>query len=382
MQQAQALAPVATVGTVATFAPDATLAGMLLAQFPLDRQPLVVAEKAKSVLAQKAVVDMGTQELILFGSPAQQAMGKSYDGILATLTLDKAPLTAAIFDQLDRGVRDLKLDEIKEAIKKAREPGWFGKMANFFGDTIRERLLKVQKTFDDLAKKIEADTQKNMQDLTVSLSQVDTMKKAQKASIADFAAFVVSGSLLLQAAEARVAAMRAEAGTDPLRVMEVEEAEGKVDSFRQRLVVLVGEYTAAPLNIKDADQIQVSIVQEMQTTANAFLRDLNDIKRLLIQLIALEKLSNAQEANKKRGEIRTQLASLNRGLVEQTYLDALAAPGDMAESDALLVEATAVALERLAEKGRTVKATSDGKLRASLKQYEEVRNRKLPEIVR
>ena len=317
-----------------------------------------IAERVKG----KTLASMSEQEIVLWGSGRERELGQKLDALLAHVTKEDSPEVFEVFKRVKKGIKDVKLEEVEEEIRKSLAEPWYIKVLQkipLLGQDPEDRIEEMSEhfrrlilgkttTLQDMTSKMEDKVQGGVRALiagSVSLSrQVDEFET----NVIAYGMEVAAGRIILEAAREHEAALIEEARQtkDPIKAQNARDFQQRMMLFENRLLVLKTAYVDAPVTLEMLGGIKTAGLQTLSETASAMLGDFNKIKSLLLMLVALYKIKSVQQMNAQRRLVKQQL----QRLYEVVGTEAARVAGDNRLEDAQMVLTVATELERIGDK--------------------------------
>lgn len=330
--------------------------------------PKVLGEAGMAAVAkrvgEKRLSTMSTQELALWGSGRQKALGEKLDVLLTQVNRKDSPIIFELFDRVKKGVKEANLSEIEAAIRKSLDEPWYGPVLNFFGlgdkakqiQEMQERFQQLisakAKTLQELTSNMEADLEKEVYHLIEDGVRLEHQIGEFRTNVFEYAIDVVAGKKLLEDAQEDDKRMRREAEEtkDPLKAQAVRDFTRRYQSFQSRVLVLQEAYVDSPMTLEMLGGIQGAEMATLSETANSSLQDFNKIKSLLLMLTSLYKTKSLQAMNDQRRMIKQKLQQFAIELYDDVAVTAAKAQGDNRLEDAQIALSIATALENVGNK--------------------------------
>ena len=299
------------------------------------------------------------QNIVLFGAEYQKAIGARLDALLVEFTKGTSPVIFELFERLKGGVGEANLPELQAQIEASLKTTWFDKVL----DTVHlssptKRLKKSSirigglmtsktKSLLDLTQEMEAQVQQEVTKLISDSSKMFHFANDYRASIADFAAAVEAGKILLTDAKNDVTANEANPDMTP------EEKKGfvqKVDLFENRVVLLETVLAKIPAQLEMIRMGEGASLSTLGETANSALQEFNDIKFSLISLSMTHNTQTVQNLNQERRQLQDTLNKHSMVTLSNVAINAVTTQGNNRLTDANNLLAVAKDLNALSTK--------------------------------
>lgn len=303
-----------------------------------------VAEQAKKF--DLTIVD--EQQVVLFGSDRQKAIGTALDGLLTEITKEQSPILFELFRKLKKGVEDTDIAAVEAEIRKSMEKGFFSGLLDSMGmssvakrleaanEKIGSMLTSKSKSLLDLTREMETEIQKEVIKLIANSKSLNTLADEFRKNVTEFGQYVEVGKLVLANAKNTLAAKQAHAATTnaPLDIEAAKLFAQKVDLFETRLVTIETILQKAPAELEAIRLSQGASLATLGETANSALEEFNDIKSILIKLAVSHQIQSVQSINAERRNLRDQLQTHGTNLLGTVAVNAAQAQGQNRVDDA------------------------------------------------
>jgi len=303
-----------------------------------------VAQQAKAF--DLTVVD--EQQVVLFASDRQKAIGTALDGLLTEITKEGSPVLFELFRKLKKGVEDADIATVEAEIRKSMEKGFFSGMMDSLGlssvakrleaanEKIGQMLTSKSKSLLDLTREMETQIQTEVMKLIANSKSLNSLADEYRKNVTEFGVYVEVGKVVLANAKNTLAAKQAHAAQTnaPLDIEEAKLFAQKVDLFETRLVTIETILQKAPAELEAIRLSQGASLATLGETANSALEEFNDIKSILIKLSVSHQIQSVQAINAERRQLRDKLQTHGTNLLGQTAVAAAQAQGQNRVDDA------------------------------------------------
>lgn len=298
--------------------------------------PAVVQEAKQYDLT---VVD--EQQVVLFGSDRQRAIGSALDNLLAEITKENNPILFELFRKLQKGVEGVDVPALEKEIRESNEKGFVGGLLESIGlssaakrlekanDKISAMLRSKSSSLLDLTKEMEGQIQVEVNKLIADSKKLNTLADEYRQNITYFSQAVEVGKLVLENAKAELARKQAHAATTnaQLDIEAVKLFSQKVDLFETRLVTIETILQKAPAELEAIRLAQGASLATLGETANSALEEFNDIKSVLMKLTIANQINTVQGLGSIRRDVRDKLQAHGTNLLGQVAVNAATAQG-------------------------------------------------------
>ncbi len=303
-----------------------------------------LTEKAKAF--DLTVVD--EQQVVLFGSDRQKAIGTALDGLLTEITKEQSPVLFELFRKLKKGVDEADIATVEAEIRKSMEKGFFSGLLDSMGmSSVAKRLEKANekigsmltsksKSLLDLTREMETQIQVEVAKLIANSRSLNALAEEFRKNVTEFGQYVEVGKIVLANAKNTLATKQAHAATTnaPLDIEEVKLFAQKVDLFETRLVTIETILQKAPAELEAIRLSQGASLATLGETANSALEEFNDIKSILIKLSVSHQIQSVQAINAERRQLRDKLQTHGTNLLGTVAVNAANAQGQNRVDDA------------------------------------------------
>lgn len=298
-------------------------------------------ERCKTMLAKMDLKKMQPGEIVLMGSTAEKELHSTLDGFLARLNKGNATKLFALFDRLDKGVKDADLDNVLKTVLETK-PGWWTRLLGWFSgkdakevaqalyEKIVGTLSLTSKNLQAVMNGMEKELNDELQKLIVELKHLDQLKVSYTAHRENFAIAAALAKAFVNKSETLMIAERANAAqaNDAVVTAKLHELESKFENLKSRALVLEGQYTRLPADQLIIQQIQDAGVQTLQEVANTASTRFASIKQTLLQLQGALQVKGVQMLSAKHDDMDRQLQDLRQKLGQDVVTTAANAAGD------------------------------------------------------
>lgn len=288
------------------------------------------------------------QQVVLFASDRQKAIGTALDGLLTEITKEGSPVLFELFRKLKKGVEDADIATVEAEIRKSMEKGFFSGVMDSLGlssvakrleaanEKIGQMLTSKSKSLLDLTREMEAQIQTEVLKLIANSKSLNALADEYRKNVTEFGVYVDVGKLVLSNAKNTLAAKQAHAAQTnaPLDIEEAKLFAQKVDLFETRLVTIETILQKAPAELEAIRLSQGASLATLGETANSALEEFNDIKSILIKLSVSHQIQSVQAINAERRQLRDKLQTHGTNLLGQTAVAAAQAQGQNRVDDA------------------------------------------------
>ncbi len=288
------------------------------------------------------------QQVVLFASDRQKAIGTALDGLLTEITKEGSPVLFELFRKLKKGVEEADIATVEAEIRKSMEKGFFSGIMDSLGlssvakrleaanEKIGQMLTSKSKSLLDLTREMETQIQTEVLKLIANSKSLNALADEYRKNVTEFGKYVDIGKIVLANAKNTLAAKQAHAAQTnaPLDIEEAKLFAQKVDLFETRLVTIETILQKAPAELEAIRLSQGASLATLGETANSALEEFNDIKSILIKLSVSHQIQSVQAINAERRQLRDKLQTHGTNLLGQTAVNAAQAQGQNRVDDA------------------------------------------------
>ncbi len=364
---------------------DAVLAPFVASKIVLQEEQLPAAQK---LLESWDFAKMPAREIVQIGFEPERALQSTLDGFLTRLDRNTAAPVFALFDRLQKGVKDADLPTLLDKVQNAKP----GMVARFFGsisgksagqvvhealESVRVLLSTATGTLKDKLTALEKELATEIAKTAKELQEVDRLKLAYGVHRSDFAiAAAASEAFTVQSrnyVETRRQALAADAGNQQLQI-EVQELDTKLQLLESRSLALEGTFTRLPADQEVIRQIEVAGVSTLSETLTTASSRFASIKMTLLSINAALAVRSLQQLNQSNAQLDAQLIEMRSKAVKEVAVTAAKAPGDNRLAQAAQIQKIVddtTQLHELVETARNENATKFATAKASFEQARE-----------
>lgn len=345
--------------------PESSLAILQSGKIALRNEQFGAAEQALSALNFAAIPG---KEVVRLGFEAEQALNTTLDGFLARLDKNTAAPVFALFDRLQKGVKEADLDGVVKQIESA-EPGRFVRALGAFRgkgvaqlaqetvEKVRKLLTTKTKNLHDELVKLEEELGREISKLMGELGQLETLKQSYTDHFARFALAAAVTEAFVAKARTYVENRKAELASDTsaLARQEIEELDSKLQLLQSRALALEGTYTRLPADQEVIRQIEAAGVATLGETLTTASSRFASIKMTLLALHSALAVKGVQNLAAASAELDRSLLAARGKLVKDAAVTAALAPGQnrLAQADQIKkIVAEAAELHQAVEAAR------------------------------
>ncbi len=312
---------------------------------PFSGGTIVISEEqlkpAGQMLASLNILTMHGQEIVLLGSEAEAGLNTTLDGFLAKLDKNTAASVFALFDRLQKEVKDADLEGIIEEAQKAKPSlgnRLIGRLngkspATLLQETlekVRVRLSGKTKDLSEELARLQAELQDEVTRLIAELQNVEQLKQAYRVHWQNFALIAAVAEAFVAKATQQVAERKqALSGNTSLEARsEIEELDIKLQFLQSRALALEGVYTRLPADqqvIRDIQVAGVSTLGETLTTASSRFAS---IKMTLLSVNSALRVKSLQNLSSSAASLDQTLIRARGQIVRDASVTAAVAPGE------------------------------------------------------
>ncbi len=308
----------------------------------IDIISTVVDTPEVDALSQK--FDLGKvegQEIVLFGSERQKAIGAKLDDILTEITKGGSPVLYELFNELKKGVEAADLPALELKIREAQKSTGFQRFMKTIGfDNTVKRLQKANeevelilasksKSLVSLTKQMEEKLSLEVSRLITDSSKLARLAIEYRKNVIDFEFLVRAGRKILENAKTESVRRKnlADSTRDTLTIEDSKLFDQKLSLFENRLVTLETILVKAPSELESIYLSQGASLQVLGETASSSLEEFNDIKSALIRLSVNHQIGSLQTINSERRSLRDSLTKYGTDTLENVAVKAAQAQG-------------------------------------------------------
>ena len=360
-----------------------------LAEIPMMQQSELLApgrrvELAKFTPQQKTRITQISNTVALvdsnsitgFGAEPQQRLNKFVDQLMEGLRTSDVGVAGELTVELATGVKAMNLQKMK---KEADGGDWvantFGKLPVIgkYASALRYFQLTRKEVISHL-NAIEEKAQREMGALRATNTKLDRLVEATLDNIHELELYLAAGQVALARAHEEFNAMREDlrATNDPVKVAQLRDAYEQINAFEARLVRMDLAFTRSLKAVPEIRITQEAARIEICNVMDTILFDLPELKRVILQVGALEGITRARKTDEARRELVRQIGGLGADTLQSAYTKSKESQGNVAADVAALSDAATKLLETM-QLGARIDAENRQKREAATQQLGDIR---------
>jgi hypothetical protein len=296
---------------------------------------------AEQMLARLDFAAMPGREVVRLGFEAEQALNNTLDGFMSRLDKNTAAPVFALFDRLQKDVKDADLDGVLRQIEGAK-PGLLDRavgslrgkgvvqLAQDALEKVRKLLAGKTKNLHEELVKLEKELASEIAKLMNELNELEKLKLSYGKHLSDFALAAGVTEAFTKKAQEYVERRKLELSQDASQQArsELEELETKLQLLQSRALALEGTYTRLPADQEVIRQIEVAGVSTLGETLTTASSRFASIKMTLLTAHSALAVKGVQNLAAASAELDRNLLAARGKLVKDAAVSAAAAPGE------------------------------------------------------
>ncbi len=321
-----------------------------------------------------------TNTVLGFGAEPQKKLNDFLNQLLEGLQTNELGAAGALTMELATAVKVMNLPKMK---REAEGGDWVANsvgrlpVVGKYASAIRHFQLSHRKVLDHFAA-IETKAEKEMGTLRGTNSQLDRMVESAIEHIRDLELYLAAGQVALERMHSEYAAncRIALASKDPIQITRLRDAYEQINAFEARLVRMDLAFTRSMKSVPEIRTTQVAARIEICNVMDTVLFDLPELKRVIVQVGAVQRIAQANKANEARRELTRQLTGMGADALQNAYLASKRSQGDVG-ADVAALAAAADKLLQTVDMGMRIDAENRQKREAATAQLSEIRTKLL-----
>lgn len=354
-------------------------------QIALSSEEYGAAEEALQALD---FATLPASEIVRLGYEAEHALHATLDGFLTRLDRVSAPQVFALFDRLEKGVKEANLPAILEKVQQTK-PSWLVRTVGYVrrkgpAEIAREAYNEVvnlitgkTKTLTSELVGLERELANEMAKLLGELQEMERLKEAYRVHISQFAVSAGMTQMFLENARQYVAreaaAVEQSQAADAQSLAQVEELRSKLQLLESRALALEATFTRLPADQQIVQQLQDAGLATLQETATTAASRFASIKLTLLALNGAFVVKGVQGLAAKSAALDQQLQTVRGQLIKEVVTTSANAPGDNRVAQAAQISKIIAETKEIQALVATARKTNSEKFAQARKAFEAAR---------
>lgn len=374
----------------------ATIGGVTLSKTTQLPPPAIIStitlsgDQLPAYEKQLAALDFDSippRDIVQLGHEAKQGLNQTLDGFMARLDKNTAAPVFALFQRLQKGVKDADLDSVLRDAENAK-PSFFSRAVGALsrknaGQLTQEALDRVRNTLAGKTTTLKGELVKLEKELNVEIAKlidelrnVEALKQSYGNHFNDFAVAAAVTEAFCAKAKDHVEAARLALPADPSAQdrAHFEELQTKLGMLQSRALALEGAYTRLPSDAEVIRQIEVAGVSTLGETLTTASSRFASIKMTLLSANAALAVKSLQNLNAASARLDEQLLVARGKLVKDAAVSAARAPGDNRLAQATQVQRIVAETAELYQAVDAARKENEAKFAAAKQSFGQARN--------
>jgi hypothetical protein len=343
--------------------------------------------EAQQLLDRFDITAMKPADIIALGQSAEQALHKTLGGFLSRLDKGNAAAVFALFERLEKGVKDADLPGVLKDVQRTKPSLW----ALFLGalrlkgpkTVAREAYAALQgtisgrtKSLSDEMTKMESELERALGTLAAELEKLNVLKEDYLQHFGEFAfvAAVSQACLAKSVEQVKAEELRLQGSTDVIALENLRGLQNRLQLLKSRALALEAKYTGMPGDAAVIQQIESAGVTTFQETLITASSQFSDIKMTLLAIHGAFSVKAVQSLGDSRAAISKQLTQVRGQLMKVVVTSAANAAGDNRLAQVQQIEAAITQVREAQATIAKARETNEVKFEEARKRLAAVRD--------